>query len=65
MKFYNKKKVERSDWIKIRGPHPHKRDAKIWCQRQNSNGRFYYHYASSNWWFENQQDAVVFKLVWN
>lgn len=40
-------------------------DLKRWCQQQDSTGKFYFYYGSDNWWFENPEDAVIFKLKWS
>ena len=68
MKFYNKKKILRSDWTKVVpanlaiGPRPFLRD---WCKQQESDGRFYYYYGSPAWWFEKPEDASHFLLRWS
>lgn len=78
MKFYNKKKEYRNTWTKVEGPAYFLRDAaKVWCQRYESNGRFYFGKPAYSidveipfiqiswlWYFENKEDAVIFKLVW-
>ena len=44
--------------IKVRASYTIDRDQKReWCKAQESNKSFYYHYASSHWWFEDEQDA--------
>ena len=37
----------------------------IWCKHHLSNNNYYYNYASSHWGFENEQDAIMFKLRWS
>jgi hypothetical protein len=80
MKFCNKKKEYRKTWTIIDGPPFYlKEPAKQWCQQNPSNGRFYFgipifDYSAGNkelhrienwpWYFENSQDALAFKIVW-
>ena len=26
--------------------------------------KYYFHYAGEHWWFENEQDALMFTLQW-
>ena len=35
-----------------------------WCRAQPGRTKFYHHYAGRHWWFENEQDAIMFKLRW-
>jgi hypothetical protein len=66
MKYLNKKKVERSSWPTAKPPKIHHRhDAKIWCQQQPGDKRFYFHYTNTRWWFEDEADALAFSLVWS
>ncbi len=66
MKFVNKKKLLRSGWPKSPAPlTKHSLDAKLWCVRQSSNGRFYQHYNSAYWFFEHSEDALLFRLRWS
>jgi len=39
-------------------------DAKVWCQRHPSPGRFYHQPYVGTFWFEFSEDALVFLLVW-
>lgn len=39
-------------------------DLKKWCQDQPSTGRFYNYYGSHIWWFEYENDALMFVLKW-
>jgi len=63
MKYWNKAKQRRQNWtiITVRVWHA---DAKLWCQRHPSKSKFYANPYSNIWYFENAQDAVVFKLAW-
>ncbi len=76
MKFYNKKKATRMNWTMITMPDSYDAaNAKIWCQRHLSAGRFYFkhvrvnskytYFWTSTWWFESAEDALVFKLRWH
>ena len=66
MKYWNKQKAERSNWRTVTAPKIHNiHQAKLWCQRNGSNGRFYFHYTNTRWWFENEQDALAFSLTWS
>lgn len=65
MKYWNKQREYRRLWLKVPGPPSNKiQDAKRWCQINNSEGKFYFHYSNKNWWFENQDDALAFSLAW-
>jgi len=35
-----------------------------WCRAQPGGTKFYHHYAGRHWWFESEQDAIMFKLRW-
>lgn len=66
MKYWNKQKEHRRLHWKT-APPPHMgnlHDAKIWCQRHGSKGKFYFHFTNTRWWFENSEDALAFTLVW-
>ena len=62
----------RLDWTKVQGPgiqwtkHAIGFDRMVqnWCGDHGTNGRFYKHYASDSYWFENPVDATLFKLRW-
>lgn len=63
MKFYNKNPKLRDTWFKVElRPVMIGHDIKIWAQRQTSTGRFYGKYSS--WQFEDEADALLFKLRW-
>ena len=80
MKYWNKSKKYRESWTVISDIDPYtEMEAKRWCQLHESNGRFFftekltYRIADDlktvianprRWYFENAQDATVFKLVW-
>lgn len=66
MKFYNKKKIERSSWSKVViSSMDYEKERFLWCKRQSSNGRFYRYYMSFTWYFENEEDATLFALRWS
>ena len=63
------KYIRNTQWIKIRISsrlHIPKLRANVhkWCQAQHNEHHFYWHYSSDHWWFENEQDAIMFKLRW-
>jgi len=63
MKYLNKKKP-RKNWIKVAVPIASRAktsDAKVWCQQQPGNGRFYCSFWL-DWEFERSEDALAFKL---
>ena len=39
-------------------------EMKRWCQKQSSNGRFYFSAGNPNWYFEDEKDATWFLLKW-
>jgi hypothetical protein len=41
------------------------KEAKILCQRNSSNGKFYFHFTNTKWWFENEDEALAFSLAWS
>ena len=61
--------IRKKYWIKVRILDTLKYKSNwdrvgAWCRLQPSNGKFYYHYAGDHWWFQNEQDAIMFKLRW-
>ncbi len=38
--------------------------AASWCRAHNSHGRFYNHYTNTRWWFDREEDALLFSLMW-
>ena len=45
------------------------RNAKVWCQRQDSTARFYFQVPNwmnyeTIWYFEDPKDALLFTLKW-
>lgn len=63
MKFYNKHPKVRDTWLHVKVPPTMIGcDMKSWAQRQTSTGRFYGKYSS--WQFEDEADALLFKLRW-
>ena len=67
MKYWNKQKdYRRLYWISVPAPLIHKtKEAKLWCQRNISEGKFYFHYTNTRWWFEKSEDALIFRLTWS
>jgi len=65
MKYWNKKKNCREHWTTVIVNAPFYQ-AKLWCQRHESKGRFYSGPYSSRdqgkWYFEFSDDALAFKL---
>lgn len=60
------KKIRRSIWFVA--PAPKRIDVKLatkWCREQPSRGLFYNHYTNTRWWFEKEQDAIMFALRWS
>jgi hypothetical protein len=70
MKYWNKtRKYRELSWVSVRIEYDHHNswweEMKIWCQRHPSKYRFYSGtYTRSNWYFEDSEDALVFKLRW-
>jgi len=66
MKYWNKDKKFRRTWHTVTSPKLHLlQQAKVWCQQQESTGRFYFHYTNTRWWFEFETDALMFTLKWS
>lgn len=67
MKYWNKQRdYRRLHWSTVPGPEIHRmNEAKLWCQRNPSPGKFYFHFTNTKWWFENKEDAVAFALAWS
>jgi len=53
-------------WVRVNnGPDSEgKNRAHKWCNDNPSTGNFYHFYAAPTWWFENSEDALLFKLKW-
>lgn len=66
MKFASiDKTVRNSTWPAVRAPeHEYVKEAKKWCEEYQSDGRFYHHYTNTRWWFEREEDAMMFSLRW-
>lgn len=68
MKYWNKtKKYRETQWTLVIVDY--QKSSKSWmqmkveCQRDGSKNRFYTgNYTKNNWYFENEEDALVFKL---
>ena len=60
------KKIRDSEWVKIPflATGKNKHTIHNWCNKQPGMTFFYHHYAGSHWWFEDEQDAIMFKLKW-
>ena len=68
MKYWNKQKRYRSTWTVVKiykiTYSPTWDAMKLWCQLNESKSRFYSApYAPFIWYFENANDALVFKLT--
>lgn len=64
MKYWNKQKAHRA-WTKVSiKTVDYNKECFLWCQRNSSKGRFYRYFGANSWWFENEQDAVLFVLRW-
>ena len=76
MKYYNKrKKIRQRLWTLVVIPCSLEsllydsqkwQDMRKWCtEYNNTKNRFYVgFYKWNEWWFEDPQDAIVFKLKW-
>ena len=66
MKYWNKdKKIRTQCWHSVPAPSASRQqEAKRWCQQHSSPGKFYFYFAGSFWWFENEEDAFVFSMAW-
>lgn len=65
MKFYNKKKIQRSNWTRVTiASRDWTKERFLWCKRHSSTGRFYRYIDGFDWYFENKEDALLFALMW-
>lgn len=68
MKYWNKSRKYRDTWTMVVMDNHHITNwehLKHWCQNNSSKFRFYSGaYMRNIWYFENPEDALVFKLVW-
>ena len=72
-KYWNKRRQVRERlWIPVVVPDKLPRELdwsqvkqlmKKWCQ-DNLHGKFYTNLHTETWWFEKNEDAVVFALRW-
>ena len=64
MKWCNKSKKERrANWFTAQPPvYTCINEVHQWCNKYESTGRFYYHYTNTRWWFEFEEDAILFAL---
>ena len=63
MKYHNKNPKLRERWTSVDIiPSRGWENPKAWCQRHPSKFRFYGNY--DRWWFEDKEDALIFKLRW-
>ena len=56
----------RKTWIKVKGSDLSTKDLVsvfAWCEEHPSNGKFY-SYHLGGWWFELEEDAMMFILKW-
>ena len=65
MKWTNKfKLIRRADWPVVSAPPMERvKEAHAWCAAQESTGYFYHHFTNTRWWFEHEQDAILFALA--
>ena len=56
----------RKNWTKVNSSDLSTKDLSEvfkWCEKHPSNGKFYnYHFGG--WWFELEEDAMMFILKW-
>lgn len=66
MKYWNKtKKYRELHWTTVAIAPGSWDEMKLWCQRHPSKYRFYSgSHERYAWYFEDPEDALVFKLVW-
>lgn len=66
MNFHNEDKKLRRLWPTAMAPAKHStiKAAHAWCVLHPSKGRFYHHYTNTRWWFEDENDALMFTLKW-
>lgn len=66
MKYSNGKgsRLVRMDTWFVVSPPPLGRfkEAHEWCKQNGSLEGFYHHYTNTRWWFESEDDALLFKL---
>lgn len=64
MKYWNKSKNKRDHWT-VTIVHTRHVTAKRWCQNHPSKAKFYAGPYSNTWYFEDANDALTFKLIWD
>lgn len=66
MKFWAHDKAIRRTWPAVKSGVKQWETgiAHRWCKEQESDGRFYWHYTNTRWWFEKEEDAMMFALKW-
>ena len=66
MKFWTHDKKLRRTWpaVKSNVEQWDISKAHLWCKNHDSDGRFYWHYTNTRWWFEKEEDAMMFALKW-
>lgn len=70
MKFTDKNRIERrTQWFTANPPQNNNiKKAKLWCDNYNAHPvvtGYYKHFTNTRWWFENEQDAIMFALTWS
>jgi len=67
MIWWNKDREERREkWFAVTAPKQRSiSKAKNWCDHYHLSTRYYYHYTNTRWWFEHEQDAMLFALKWS
>ena len=61
-------------WIRVKCYQSSQERSQVqrWCSNQPGDGRFHNSYSityteyahETYWWFEHEQDAIIFKLKW-
>ncbi len=39
--------------------------AQTWCKQHPNTSRYYHYFASTRWWFEDPDMALIFALTWS
>ena len=61
------KRLDLSDFIPVK-IHSHQifiiTAARRWCLQYSSEGKFTFRWNTLSWYFEKEEDAVLFALIW-
>jgi hypothetical protein len=41
------------------------KECRNWCQEHLSDGKFTFRWKTCSWYFEKEEDAVLFPLTWS